>query len=107
MSLDRACVLDASALLALLCDEPGAETVADEAERAAISAVNWSEVCHRHLARGISLEGLRDDAEAVGLRIVPFGADDAAQSAGLWPTTRDRGLSLGDRACLALALRLG
>jgi ribonuclease VapC len=49
---------------------------------------------------------LREDLEAVGLTIFPFNADDAAAAANLWPATLSLGLSLGDRACLALAQRL-
>lgn len=101
--MDR--VLDASALLAFLHDEPGAERV--ELERSAISAVNWSEVFWRCLARGVDVDGLRGDLEALGLSIVPFTLQDAERAAGLWPQARSLGLSLGDRACLALGLRLG
>ncbi len=72
-----------------------------------MSGVNWAEVLQRRVARGIPIEGLRADLEALGLTIVPFTAEDAEASAKLWPNTRSLGLSLGDRACLALALRLG
>jgi ribonuclease VapC len=107
VSSDRRCVLDASAVLALLHGETGADVVEREAERAAVSAVNWSEICHRLLARGISIDGVRDDIDALGIRILSFGADDAEEAAALWPRSRRLGLSLGDRACVALALRLG
>jgi PIN domain nuclease of toxin-antitoxin system len=103
----RACVLDASALLALLHGEPGAETVRDAVGRATISSVNWSEVWRRALEGRVSVIGLRADVEALGLEIVPFTVDDAEQAAELGPATRRLGLSLGDRACLALARRLG
>ena len=101
------CVVDASALLALLHSEPGAEIVEAAVERGAMSTINWSEVCQRSIARGVDTAALRADVEALGLGIVPFTADDAEQAANLWPATRRIGLSLGDRACLALALRLG
>ncbi len=52
------------------------------------------------------MEGLREDMEALGLLIVPFGFEDAERAAALWSKTTQAGLSLGDRACLALASRL-
>lgn len=103
---NRACVLDASAMLALLHSEPGAEAVEDVLDRAAISTVNWSEVCQRWLAHDVDPVDLRADIEALGVQIVPFTADDAEQAAALWRSTRRVGLSLGDRACLGLARRL-
>ena len=103
---DVACVLDASALLALLHHEPGAELVEEALEQAAISSVNWSEVYERWLTRGVDVSGLRADAEALGLEIVPFTVEDAEQAAELSAPTRHLGLSLGDRACLGLARRL-
>ena len=101
-----ACVLDASALLALLHAEPGADTVERAVDGAAVSTVNWSEVHERAAARAVDVSGLRADLEALGLEIVPFTVDDAERAAALRPATRPLGLSLGDRACLALALRL-
>jgi ribonuclease VapC len=100
-------VVDASALLALLHSEPGAEVVEEAVEQAAISTVNWSEVCQRWLAHGVDVSDLRADIEALGLEIVPFTVGDAEQAAELWKATRHLGLSLGDRACLGLARRLG
>ncbi len=100
------CVLDASAMLALLHSEPGAEAVEEVLEHAAISAVNWSEVCQRWIAHDVDASDLRVDTEALGLQIVPFTVDDAEQAAVLWSSMRRLGLSLGDRACLGLARRL-
>lgn len=107
MSESPAWVLDASALLAALHGEPGGDQVKTRLDRAAISSVNWAEVVQKGLARGLAVEGLREDLEALGLAILPFTPEDAEASAQLWPRTRALGLSLGDRACLALALRLG
>ncbi len=103
----RGWVVDASALLALLHAEPGAETVEEALENGAISTVNWSEVQQRSLASRIDVDDLRGDVEALGLEIVPFTVEDAEQAAALWGPTRHVGLSLGDRACLGLARRLG
>lgn len=106
MTATAGCVLDASALLALLRSEPGAEAVEQLLDRAAISTVNWAEVSQRWLAHGVDVTDLRVDVEALGLRIVPFSVEDAENAAALWSSTRAMGLSLGDRACLGLARRL-
>jgi PIN domain nuclease of toxin-antitoxin system len=100
-------VIDASALLAMIRGEAGAATVEAVLDGAAISAVNWSEVYHRAVEHGVDVAGLRADVEGLGVEIVPFSADDAERAAELVPVTRERGLSLADRACLALADRLG
>ena len=100
-------VLDASALLALLYREPGADAVEEVLDGAVVSAVNWSEVLQKLTQRGLrpavsAVAGL----EALGLRIEPFTPVDARRAAELWDTGRAAGLSIGDRACLALAHRL-
>ncbi len=100
-------VLDASALLALVHGEPGANVVQPHVENAVVSSVNWAETQQRLVAHGFDAEENRADAEALGIAIVPFDADEADSAAALWPQTRGKGLSLGDRACLALARRLG
>lgn len=100
-------VLDASALLAWLHDEPGAERVDPFLEEARISAVNWSEVMQKALHRGVDTRGLQEDLTALGAKIVPFSTAQAEDAASLWPVTRSLGLSLADRACLALARALG
>ena len=99
-------VLDASAVLVLLFDEPGAKQVADAiAEGAALSTVNYSEVAtvlRRNQRDAESI--LRTVREQVALE--PFTVEDAIVTAVLAEPTRPSGLSLGDRACLALAKRL-
>jgi PIN domain nuclease of toxin-antitoxin system len=95
-------VLDASAVLALLLDEAGSETLRGLIEDAGISAVNWSEVLQKVYARAVDTSGLREALIAMRLSIVPFDANQADVAAGLWAATRERGLSLGDTACLAL-----
>jgi ribonuclease VapC len=106
MSAEAEVVLDASALIALLWDEPGATAVEALMGRAVISAVNWTEVLQRYEAHGVPTAGTRDGIEGLGIRIEPFTVDDAHVAAQLWGPTRASGLSLGDRACLALARRL-
>lgn len=103
----RDCVLDASALLAMLHGEPGGEVVEELLSTSAISSVNWSEVIQKSLERQTEVEGLREDLESLGLAIVPFTASLAESTARLRQPTRSAGLSLGDRACLALAHDLG
>jgi PIN domain nuclease of toxin-antitoxin system len=100
-------VLDASAILAVLQREPGAQVVVPLLDGAAISAVNWSETIQKAISRDVSIDGLRADIEALGVSIVPFTAVEAEQAAALWLETMHAGLSLGDRACLALARREG
>lgn len=104
-------VLDASALLAYLRDEPGADRVADViALGASMSTVNVAEVLSRAADRGADPAALAADLSARGLlggaiAIEPFTLVDAVDVARLRPLTRSAGLSLGDRACLALARR--
>ncbi|HEX7598631.1 MAG TPA: type II toxin-antitoxin system VapC family toxin [Polyangia bacterium] len=99
-------VLDASALLAYLQQERGHQVVEPVLGAAAISAVNLSEVLQKSAAAGVPTAGLETDLQAVGVRVQAFDAEDAACAASLWTSTRKLGLSLGDRACLALAQRL-
>lgn len=103
----RSCVLDASALLALLKSEPGSEKVEPLLGTSCISSVNWSEVVQKGLEKKADVEGLREDLESLGLEIVPFTAELAEGTARLREGTRSAGLSLADRACIALAQSLG
>ena len=99
-------VLDASALLALLHGESGADVVEPLLRESVVSSVNWSEVFQRALSWGAETQGLREDFEFLGLRVLPFTTDDAESTARLWSSARNFGLSLGDRACLSLAQAL-
>jgi PIN domain nuclease of toxin-antitoxin system len=69
-----------------------------------MSAVNWSEVIQKSLRAGVDTEGMLEEVSELGLLIVPFTAALADRAARLWAPTRHLGLSLGDRACLGLAL---
>jgi PIN domain nuclease of toxin-antitoxin system len=101
-------VLDASALLAFLHGEVGANTVSPLLSRAVISRVNWAEVLQKVIARGSrEVYDVREEADFLGIQTLPFTAEDAESTALLWPSTRRAGLSLGDRACLSLAQKLG
>ena len=97
-------VLDASALLALLNQEYGSEQVTEAiADGAAISAVNFSEVVAKLSHAGMTEAAIHESLDSLGLEIVAFDASLAYQAGFLRPLTKRAGLSLGDRACLALA----
>lgn len=100
-------VLDASALIAFLRREPGAETVERVLADCSILAVNWSEVV-ASFARGTTPpDAVRSTLAALSPPIIPFDAELAVEAGLMAQATRSAGLSLGDRACLALAKRLG
>ncbi len=99
-------VLDASAVLAVLNGEPGAEAVWDCLPGAHLSAVNAAEVAAKLVDGGLDAEGAGQSLERLGAWVVPFEAADVVPTAFIRAATRTAGLSLGDRACLALALRL-
>ncbi len=100
-------VLDASALLAYLQDEPGGNAVDGGLAESVMSSVNWAEVVQKSIAAGVEVDGMLDDLQALGLRVEPFLLEDGEMAGRLWEQTRQVGLSLGDRACLSLGLRLG
>jgi ribonuclease VapC len=101
------CVVDASAILALMQRESGADVVADAISRGVASAVNLAEVAAKLAERGHSDTQVRDRVERLRLDVAEFTVEDAFLAGLLRPITREAGLSLGDRACLALAQRLG
>src|SRR3954465_7123929 len=100
-------VLDASALLALLNQERGSATVSAAFPRVAISAVNLSEVMAKLVERSMPAEAVRTILEDLDLDVHPFDAEAAYATGALRAATRHLGLSLGDRACLALGRQLG
>ena len=100
-------VLDASALMAVLREEPGAAAVEAVLDHAAISAVNLSEVQAKLVERGTAADLAWSSLVELDLEVVPFDAAQARVAGDLRTLTRARGLSLGDRACLALARALG
>ena len=95
--------IDASALLALIFREKGADYVRDRLPLCRISAVNLAEVASILSDRGMPDAEAAVLVHATGVDCVPFDARQALASAGLRRKTRAFGLSLGDRACLALA----
>ncbi len=96
-------VLDASALLALLNREPGAEAVRAAIPEAVMSSVNLAETASTLADVGMPGETVISILNALGIETQPFDDEQAFLAAFLRPVTRSLGLSLGDRACLALA----
>ncbi len=94
-------VLDASAVLALLQEEDGADEVEGLLDGASMTCVNLSEVIQKAEQHGVQTEGLEYDLEALGIEFRDFGMSMARPTAELWSS--GSGLSFGDRACLALA----
>ena len=101
------CVMDASAILALVRSEPGADVVRFRIPRSVVSTVNVAEVGTKLVDWGMSSAGLRRVILNLGFDVRPFDADQAVAAAALRAATRGHGLSLGDRACLALARSTG
>ena len=99
--------LDASAFLAFLFREKGSDRVGPHVDDSCLSAVNLSEVIGRFVRDGHDHREVLNRILATSIEIVPFDASDAALAASLIPATRPLGLSLGDRACLALAIKRG
>ncbi|XHX76333.1 MAG: type II toxin-antitoxin system VapC family toxin [Stenomitos frigidus ULC029] len=99
-------VLDASALLAYLKGEPGSDVVDNVLAESVMSSVNWAEVVQKSIAASVNVDGMLDDLQALGLIMEPFTPEDGEMAGRLWEQTRQYGLSLGDRACLSLGLRL-
>jgi ribonuclease VapC len=99
-------VLDSSAVLALLHQEPGEHLVWELAPNAFLSAVNAAEVHGKLMTEGFERDDAWDAVVGSVQTIVPFDADQAEITGSLALPTRSLGLSLGDRACLALGKTL-
>jgi ribonuclease VapC len=102
-------VLDTSALLAILHGEPGAEIFTKKIgllESAAMSSVNVAEAYGKLVGRGIGPEDAWEAVIAPIPEILDFDTEQAKIAGSLLPQTRSLGLSLGDRACLALGIAL-
>ncbi len=96
-------VLDASALLALLNAEPGADAVFAALGQASISAVNFSEVIAKLAENGMPEDAIHEALDALGLEVVSFDNEQSFAAGLLRPLTKAFGLGLGDRACIALS----
>jgi ribonuclease VapC len=102
-----AAVIDASAILALLLGEPGAQKVEAVLADSVVTTINLSEVVGYYARSGADEISIRRMLNALPCERVLFDEDLAYAAGMLVPRTRSAGLSLGDRACLALANRLG
>jgi PIN domain nuclease of toxin-antitoxin system len=100
-------VLDASAMLAVLNGERGADGVMAEIDDAIVSMVNYAEVASKLIEKGRNREAAKEAICGLGVQLVDFDQELADRTGELRPLTRHRGLSLGDRACIALAERDG
>ena len=100
-------VADASAILAALKNEPFGNLDPQRLIGATISAVNLCEVLSKLRDDGLNEAQADAAVSAMDLRVISFDAQAARSGARLRPLTRQAGLSLGDRACLALGDRLG
>ena len=100
-------VLDASAVLALLFAEPGAEIVRTHLRTGILGAANLAEVLAKLVDHGLPAPEAIRAVAILGLEVVPLNEAQAQRSATLRPASKAHGLSLGDRACLALAAERG
>jgi PIN domain nuclease of toxin-antitoxin system len=103
--LGNAAVLDSSAVLAVIFDEPGGEAVVDLLQGGLLSAVNLSEIHTRLLLDERAAGFAWNSILSMGLEVCFFDDEQARLAGELIGKTRPFGLSLGDRACIALALQ--
>ncbi len=104
---DGVYMLDASALLALMLGEPGADAVHAKLPNARISAVNLSEAVAKLQERAVPEDVIADSLAELDLDVVTFDQAHAMRGGLFRQATRALGLSLGDRACLASAALAG
>jgi PIN domain nuclease of toxin-antitoxin system len=102
--LPSSVVLDSSAILAVFLSEPGCERVLPFLQGALLSTVNLAEVITRMIDVGAAGGHVWSRVESVQCEVCPFTVGQARIAAELRPITSPFGLSLGDRACLALAI---
>jgi PIN domain nuclease of toxin-antitoxin system len=100
-------VLDASALLAMLLGEPGAEKVKAALDGILLCTVNLAQIVSHYAKLGASRRDIETMLRPLPIRVVPVDAALTYEAGMLRPLTFPGGLPLGDRYCLALAKREG
>lgn len=98
-------VYDSSALLAIILGEPGADVASANIANAMVSSANLAETFSRAEDKGIPMDKTERFLMGKEVQFVDFDSDLARVVGTMRTKTRSRGLSLGDRACIALALR--
>lgn len=106
-SAAQAVVLDASALIASIRQEPGADMVDHCLSCAVISTVNMAEVATYLVRTGYTRAEVEMLLSDLAIPAIPFDAESALDAAALIPKTAPKGLSLADRICIATAARYG
>ena len=97
-------VLDSSAVMAVIQNEPGSARVEETLPGALLSAVNFAEVISKLTDRGMDGKVAEAAIQSLGIEVIDFSANQARVTGELRPLTRDAGLSLGVRACIALGV---
>lgn len=97
-------VLDASAVLAYLYGETGADKVEPLLENSAISRINSTEILTKLVHDGLTIGEAKENFDKLNLEVIEFDEKQSLKAAELRPLTKHLGLSLGDRCCLALAV---
>ena len=100
-------ILDASALLALLKNEPGADKVEPLLGQIVMSSINVSETASILLESEMTAQEVQECLLPLISDIVPFDEEQAFKTAELRKHTKNHGLSLGDRACISLGIKMG
>jgi PIN domain nuclease of toxin-antitoxin system len=99
-------ILDASAVLAVILDEDGSNFVLPHVFGAHLAAVNLSETIAKLIEYKLTCEQAVQQVGRLELQIHDFDFDQAERAAVLKDRTKHFGLSLGDRACIALSQKL-